>query len=157
MAKARHIIIFVYAIICLSGCVGTRLSRTQKIKKVIATARSYTGTPYRYGGMSHSGIDCSGLLYMSFKSAGIAMPRTAREQSKVGKRVFIDDLKPGDMVFFAAGKRRRKITHAGLVTERFDDTVIRFIHSSTSRGVIEVNLLSEYYRKIFIKARRPRY
>ncbi len=157
MVKARHIIILVSAIICLSGCAGTRLSRTDKIKEVIATARSYTGTPYRYGGMSHSGIDCSGLLYLSFKSAGITIPRTAKEQSKIGKRIFIDDLKPGDMVFFAAGKRRRKITHAGLVTERFDDTLIRFIHASSSRGVIEVNLLSDYYRKIFIKARRPRY
>ena len=157
MVKARHIVIFISALFCLSGCVGTRLSRTQKVEKVISTARSYTGTPYRYGGMSRSGIDCSGLLYMSFKSAGITLPRTAKMQSKTGKRVSIDQLRPGDLVFFSAKKGRRKITHAGLVTYRRGNTLIQFIHSSTSRGVIEVNLLNKYYHGIFVKARRPRY
>jgi probable lipoprotein NlpC len=157
MVKGWHIIILASAIFCLSGCAGTRLSKTQKIEKVISTARSYTGTPYRYGGMSRSGIDCSGLLYLSFKSAGITLPRTAKLQSKYGKRVSIDELRPGDMVFFSAKKGRRKITHAGLVTYRRGNTLIQFIHSSTSRGVIEANLLNDYYHSIFVKARRPGY
>ena len=157
MAKGWHIIIFASAIFCLSGCVSTRLSRTQKIDRVIGTARSYTGTPYLYGGMSRSGIDCSGLLYMSFKSAGITLPRTAQLQSKTGKRVSIDELRPGDLVFFSAKKGKRKITHAGLVTTRKGNTLIQFIHSSTSRGVIEANLLNDYYKSIFVKARRPGY
>lgn len=157
MIKGWHIIILAYAIFSLSGCVGTRISRTQKIERVISTARSYTGTPYRMGGMTRSGMDCSGLLYVSFKSAGINLPRTAKEQSKYGKRVFIDELRPGDLVFFSARKGRRKITHAGIVTETYGKTDIQFIHSSTSRGVIEANLLNDYYRSIYVKARRPRY
>lgn len=157
MVKGRHIIILASAIFCLSGCAGTRLSKSEKIGRVITTARSYLGTPYRMGGMSKKGIDCSGLLYMSFKSAGITLPREAKYQSKTGKRVELDEIKPGDMVFFSSKKGKRKITHAGLVTDRHGNKSIKFIHSSTSHGVVEANLLDDYYQSIFIRARRPRY
>jgi probable lipoprotein NlpC len=156
MAKGRQLIIFATAIIYLSGCAGTRLSKTEKTDKVISTARSYIGTPYKYGGMSRSGIDCSGLLILSFKSIGVSMPRTAKEQSKTGKRVQLEELKPGDLVFFSEKKGKRKVTHAGLVTNKHKNDVIKFIHASTSKGVIEANLLDDYYRKIFVKARRPK-
>ena len=153
MVKGWHIIISALLLFSLSGCVSTHLSRTQKIDRVISTARSYTGTPYRYGGMSKSGIDCSGLLYLSFQSAGITIPRTAKMQSRTGKRVYIDDLRPGDMIFFSAKKGKRKITHAGLVTFRHGNHLIEFIHASVSQGVTETNLLKSYYRDIFVKAR----
>jgi probable lipoprotein NlpC len=156
MVKGWHKIIFVTAIISLSGCAGTRLSKSEKIDKVISTARSYIGTPYKFGGMSRSGLDCSGLLILSFKSIGISLPRTSIEQSKIGKRVHLEELKPGDLVFFSEKKGKRKVSHAGMVTNKRGDSVIKFIHASTSRGVIEVNLLDDYYRKIFVKARRLR-
>jgi cell wall-associated NlpC family hydrolase len=156
MLNGKHIIILTLALFSLYGCAGTRLSRTQKVEKIISTARSYAGTPYRMGGTSRSGIDCSGLLIQSFRSIDYSIPRTSRQQARIGKRVQIGQLRPGDLVFFSAKKGKRKVTHAGLVTERRGDSVIRFIHSSTSRGVIEVNLLSDYYIGIFRKARRPR-
>jgi len=62
-------------------------------------------------------------------------------------------LQPGDLVFFAMGKKKRKITHVGLVTSVKGNS-IRFIHASSSRGVIENYLSSKYYRKRFITARR---
>ena len=96
-------------------------------------------------------------MVASFKSADISLPRTAKEQSKSGKGVSKGELKEGDLVFFSAKPGRRKITHAGVVTEVRSKDYVRFIHSSTSLGVVEANLFSDYYRKIFVKARRPKY
>lgn len=138
-----------------TACAGGKKAGNQKIETVIKTARSYTGTPYKFGGTTRSGIDCSGLLMVSYKAIDFGIPRTSEEQSKFGSSVRVDDLKPGDWVFFAAGKSKRKITHVGLITEVKNKKEVKFIHSSTSLGVIENNLYSDYYKKIFIKARRP--
>ena len=126
-----------------------------RIQQAVATARSYTGTPYRYGGTTKRGMDCSGLLCVSYRSAGFELPRTSTEQGKMGKAVKLTELKPGDLVFFSKKKGRRKITHVGMVTEVQSGDQVMFIHSSSSRGVIENNLHSKYYRSIFVKARRP--
>jgi len=125
------------------------------IEKVIQTARSYTGVPYRWGGTTRVGMDCSGLLCTSFQSINVKLPRTSDEQSRFGQQVKLKDLQEGDLVFFGANKYSNQITHVGLVTEVIDDENIRFIHSSTTLGVIENNLFSEHYRNIFIKAVRP--
>ncbi len=132
-----------------------RNSVDPKIQTVISTARSYTGTPYKYGGTSARGMDCSGLLCISYKKAGLTLPRTTALQSKFGKPVKMNELKPGDLVFFSAKKGRKKITHVGMVTSVRKGKDIQFIHSSTKLGVIENNLWSNYYHGIFVKARRP--
>ena len=121
---------------------------------VLQTARSYTGTPYKYGGTTKVGIDCSALLYHSFRSVKINLPRTSEEQAKKGKRVRINELKVGDMVFFATGSKKREINHAGIVTAIRGKSEIRFIHASTSLGVTESNLYSPYYMERFRRGRR---
>ena len=140
----------------LASCGSSRkvTVREKKIDKVISTARSFTGTPYRYGGTTRSGMDCSGLLLNSFKAVDLALPRSSEAQSKVGKEVKMKDLEPGDLVFFATGKKKRKITHVGLVTERKSKDNIKFIHASSSLGVVETNIFQEYYQKRFRGARR---
>ena len=100
-------------------------------------------------------MDCSGLIYNSFLAAGKKIPRTTGEQEHYGKKVSIYDLRPGDLVFFAAKKGRRKITHVGLVTEIKNRKNVQFIHASSSLGVIENNIFSDYYRGVFVKAVRP--
>ena len=134
------------------GCAGG-MSRTNKVNTIIQTARSYTGTPYKFGGTTRAGIDCSALLYHSFNSVNIKLPRVSEDQSKRGVKVKRNDLNVGDMVFFATGKKKRQVTHAGIVTA-VRGKEVRFIHSSTSLGVTESNLSSAYYDKRFVRARR---
>jgi len=101
-------------------------------------------------------MDCSGLLVTSFQAADISLPRTTSQQVHVGRGVSLYELQPGDLVFFAAAKRNsRKITHVGMVTEVRGKHDVRFIHASTKLGVTENNIYTDYYRKIFVKARRP--
>ncbi len=148
---------FLILVVITGACIASKKAKRvdRQIEQVVETARSYTGTPYRYGGTSRQGMDCSGLLCASFRSAGLDLPRTSAAQSKMGKAVTIHNLKPGDLVFFRARKGWGKISHVGMITDVRSTRDIRFIHSSTKLGVVENNLLSDYYRRVFVKARRP--
>jgi probable lipoprotein NlpC len=125
-----------------------------KVSKVISAARSYIGTPYKYGGTTRSGMDCSGLLLNSFKAIKVDLPRSSDAQSKIGTPVKIKDLEPGDLVFFATGKDKKQITHVGLVTQKIGDNDVKFIHASSSLGVVETNISGEYYQQRYKGARR---
>ena len=150
--------IFMCYIIFLGSCTGSKkMTREQKVDIVVDRARSYMGTPYKYGGTTTLGMDCSGLLMRSFEAIDMYIPRTSKEQSKLGKKVAFSDLKKGDLVFFKTIKKKGRVTHAGLVTDARKKDKIYFIHASSSRGVIEVNLLSDYYIKAFTKARRLKF
>ncbi len=123
------------------------------IKDVINTARDYTGTPYKFGGTTRNGMDCSGLVTVAFNSANLKLPRVSADMANVGKEVNIKDLRVGDLVFFITGKEDR-ISHVGIVTEVAAKDRIMFIHAADS-GVKEDNLFTKYYQKTFVKATRP--
>ncbi|GAB4232636.1 MAG: hypothetical protein Tsb0034_05460 [Ekhidna sp.] len=120
--------------------------RKQNIESVIAMGRSYIGTPYKWGGNSRSGIDCSGLIHNSYQTIGIKLPRTAKEQSKTGKKRGWDGIRKGDLVYFKFKKKGSKWFHSGMITHVSKDKIL-FIHASSSQGVVESNLMSDYYRK----------
>ena len=107
----------------------------------------WQGTKYRNGGMSHSGIDCSGFSVVTYRDLfGIKLPRTTTKQAERGRAVSKSGLRAGDLVFFKTGRWQK---HVGIYMEKG-----RFIHASTSRGVMVSNLKDRYWRKSYWKARR---
>ncbi len=124
-----------------------------KTEKVIAFANSFLNTPYRAGGTTKSGMDCSGLVQTSFKEIDIKLPRSSAEMSDFGKAVSWKNIKPGDLLFFNIERLEGSINHVGLVTE-IAKPDIYFIHSTTKKGVITNSLQENYWATSFVKAKR---
>mgnify|MGYP001376278679 FL=1 len=151
----RNIIVLLVSLSFLSGCISQKkISTKRKIGRVIEEARTYIGTPYKWGGNDNRGIDCSGLLVRSFESIGLKIPRTTSQQIEIGKSVSLKKSKKGDLVFFAFGKSKRKVTHVGILSELKNSSDINFIHASSSRGVVETQLIKDYYLKRIRKVKR---
>ncbi len=115
--------------------------------QIIDTARSYLGTPHCMGGLTHKCIDCSGLLYVTFRKVEIDVPHSSEGIARYGKLILdIDSLRPGDLVFFVRTYNTKKlITHSGIY---LGDN--KFIHTSASRGVMISDLGAAYYKEHFI-------
>ena len=147
--------LFFTLLIFLSSCISQKkISKANRVNSVIGNARTYIGTPYKWGGNDKRGIDCSGLLVRSFESVGMKLPRTTSQQIDLGKKVSLKKSKEGDLVFLAFGKSKRKVTHVGLVSNRKNNSDIKFIHASSSKGVIETQLIRDYYLNRIRKIKR---
>ena len=115
---------------------------------IVQSAWQYMGVPYRWGGTSMSGIDCSGLVLRAYQAHGINLPRTAREQINVGTPVPIEQLQPGDRIYFSGGGEY--VDHTGLYIGNG-----QFIHASGRRQAVGVdNLFDQRYTSIYVGARR---
>lgn len=121
---------------------------------VVKKAKTYIGTPYKYAGLDHKGIDCSGLVFVSYQEVHVTLPRIASDQAKKGKRMYIGELQPGDLIFFSEKKGGSKITHVGMVTYANYPDNVTFIHASTSKGVREDQLMGGYWRDLYVMAVR---
>jgi len=124
-----------------------------RAENIINTAMSFTGVRYRYGGTSRKGMDCSGLLYVAFGEHNVALPRVSYHMANEGRRIKVHNITKGDLLFFKTSKRGKKINHVGLVVAVEDDE-IKFIHSTSSRGVIVSSLREGFWNYSFVKATR---
>ena len=120
---------------------------------VISTALTFSGTRYRFGGTTTKGMDCSGLVYVSLKENQIDFPRMSHEMATKGKRIQLGKVQRGDLLFFNTKKRGKRINHVGLVVQ-VDGDDVRFIHATSSRGVIVSSLREGFWNHAFIKATR---
>ena len=124
------------------------LNNTNKVKQILNQQyNDWHQVPHRMGGLSKSGIDCSGLVYNTYRSKfGIDVPRATEYQSQAGQTVKRDQLRAGDMVFFKTGF---KVRHVGIYIEMGD-----FLHVSSSKGVMISNLENPYWSSSYWKAQR---
>lgn len=116
--------------------------------KIAQECKSWIGTPYGYG-RSEKGIatDCSGMVIVVYKEiADIKLPRNSAEQAKFCNDLKEKEIEPGDLVFFATGKDKNKVSHVGVMIDG-----VNFIHASGSKGVIMSEMTTPYYRRNFIK------
>jgi cell wall-associated NlpC family hydrolase len=161
----RGILLVTIAVSCASGCASQQTAQpSAKPERVSAAPRpapragigeraarvalQQVGTPYRYGGSSPSGFDCSGLVHYSYANVGKSVPRTTgglwEELAPVDNR----DMRAGDLLFFRISG---KMSHVGLYLGAG-----RFVHAPSSGKVVSVETLtSDYYRQAFIRAGRP--
>ena len=116
---------------------------------IVQSAQSQMGIPYKFGGNSPSeGFDCSGLALYSHRINGIAIPRSTREQFKLGKHINRTDLNSGDLLFFRT--MGQSVSHVGIYMG--NDI---FIHAPNSRKNVETETLDNpYYKKRYLGARR---
>ncbi|MAA73210.1 MAG: hypothetical protein CMN28_00705 [Salinisphaeraceae bacterium] len=107
----------------------------------------WRGTPYRFGGMSQAGLDCSALVLLTFQSIlNVALPRVTGDQVHLGERVPRGHWRPGDLIFFRTGGKSR---HVGIYLEEG-----RFMHASTSQGVIISSVQNPYWAGHYWQTRR---
>jgi cell wall-associated NlpC family hydrolase len=127
----------------------TRTNLDKDIRtQLVDFAEKYLGSPYKYGGETPNGFDCSGFTGFIMHEFGKTIPRSSREQFQEAKKIKLENAQPGDLVFFDSGSG---VNHVGIVISN-ENGVINMIHSSTSSGVIITNIADSNYWKNRLKA-----
>ncbi|MBI5888054.1 MAG: C40 family peptidase [Deltaproteobacteria bacterium] len=116
--------------------------------KLYNAVDGYIGIPYRFGGDSENGIDCSAFTRRVYRKIGLELPRTAREQARVGSAVMTGNLQSGDLLFFDTSIMGT-ISHVGVYLDNST-----FAHASKSKGVTKSSIKERYYVKRYVKAGR---
>lgn len=127
--------------------------KNHKADNVVNAAMQYSGVRYKFGGASKKGMDCSGLIYVALLNNDIEFPRVSHRMADKGERIKVERVEKGDLLFFRTKKGGKRINHVGLVVNVEADE-IKFIHATSSRGVIVSSLQEGYWNASFVKATR---
>lgn len=124
------------------------LGNTHQVKnKIYSQYQLWNGVQYQMGGLSKQGVDCSGLVFITYReNFGIELPRTTELMLRTGKEIKRNELRAGDLVLF---KTSFKVRHVGIYIEDG-----KFFHASTSKGVMISNLNDYYWKDKYWHARR---
>lgn len=154
-------LLFIMLLFILSSCSSinsatnyysnTKSKSLSKADIIVANALKYKGVKYKYGGTTRKGMDCSGVVFVSFGEENIALPRSSRYMAKKGIKIPLHKVKKGDLLFFKISRNSNQINHVGLVTEIINGQIF-FIHATTSRGVIVSSMSEKYWKNTFVKA-----
>lgn len=150
----RHHRLHALALLCaafLAGCASEPVLKSGgdgPAARASSVAASMVGKPYRYGGSTPTGFDCSGLVFFSFQRAGMSVPRSTEAQRQRSRRVAPSYLSRGDLVFF--NQDGKNSSHVGIY---LGDN--RFVHAPSSGKRVRLDLLNDpYWQKHFVDARR---
>ncbi|MDO5970814.1 C40 family peptidase [Flavivirga aquimarina] len=134
--------------------IAKKNKKTSKSDQIINYAKQFKGVRYKWGGTTKSGMDCSGLVFESFRAHDITLPRISRDMAKKGDKISLKKAQEGDLLFFRTSKNRRhRINHVGLIIKSKAGD-ITFIHATTSKGVIVSKLSESYWKSAFVEARK---
>lgn len=120
--------------------------------QMINNAMQFIGVRYSGGGTTKSGMDCSGMVTAVFNIFDMKLPRSSNAMSKVGTKIDNKEIQKGDLIFFRTNGRS-VINHVGMVVDVIGDE-IKFVHSSTSQGVIVSSTKESYYSRAFAQVNR---
>lgn len=129
------------------------VSKITKADAIIATSLTFANVRYKYGGTTRKGMDCSGLLYTSFKAHDILLPRVSYAMAEKGTLIKLKEITKGDLLFFKTNRKGKRINHVGMVVA-IEGNNIKFIHATSSRGVIVSSLKEGFWNYTFVKAKR---
>ena len=154
----KNILYLLLCTILFSSCKSTSKIVTKNnstlADQIVESAKENIGVRYKMAGTTKAGFDCSGLTYTTFGEFEIKLPRISYDQAKTGINLGKNTSKAqkGDLIFFKTNNSSR-INHVGIITEANDDE-IKFIHASTSRGVMISSTKEAYYQKSFTQINR---
>ncbi|MDD7886554.1 C40 family peptidase [Flavivirga sp. 57AJ16] len=174
--KRTIIILLIIVIVSFTSCKSSKRAKSKKdasvssyvIKKnkketasyktkadrIVDYSKQFKGVRYKWGGTTKSGMDCSGLVFESFRAHGIILPRISRDMAKKGDKIPLKKAREGDLLFFKTSKsRRHDINHVGLIVKSKAGD-IAFIHATTRKGVIVSKLSENYWKSAFVETRR---
>jgi len=155
MQRVKALLTIGVVLFAFSGCAsapvastGSTRPATDRGDAAAALAAKMVGKPYKYGGSSPSGFDCSGLVSYSFKQAGVALPHNTAQQRTTSRLIKVAELRRGDLLFF--DQEGKKHGHVGIYLGEG-----RFVHAPSSGKSVRTDALSNpYWKKHLTEARR---
>lgn len=128
-----------------------------KVDAIISYAKTFLGVPYRYGGSTPSGFDCSGFINYIFGNFGFSLVRSSYGLAELGETIALSEIQPGDLMFFKGSNvNSTSVGHVAMVIDVTADE-IKFIHSANGGVQITNFKTSKYYIQRYVKTKRLDY